>query len=1054
MATEGPGTPEASSRIGGAEKDLQDKSRGHTKEESRQASFQPSAPLNTSQRLRSEGSKQPSFLQSPRSDRSRGQTKEESRKPTLDLSPGRRSDASRQPSVQSFSLDTSRGRRSEGIRQPTFQNEETHKALSNFQRECDASEALTQADELMNSGNFDELVRSLERLLGLFAPQLGHLQAAKRFCRKVLLLSEGVRVEAQERLQRRVDSLEHERSVSGKAYLQELANLRSKTRQVEEDRVSFSNADGYYWDALEALPEEQRGLVADVIAEKLRCHSSQSVGATIAEFQAISREYTARLKELEDGRLQLLDELHKAKRAVEMLEKQLDLRAAEARAMEQARLDDFNWQQRCRLLESQLEQQEMRMEGMMQELARLRPIADEGRLAKLEKEVEEFRFSWAVRETEQSEDDSLASFAEQVATFTQAKPAEKSRLRRSLRASLKKDKDVAEMPTVENFLALTASLSRKKGSSIMERFAGAVHTIIKEQRDHHAKASDETQQKNTELEDKVEALNKEMKGVRRRALATTEELVEVKAQLKEANLLLQHERSRFEEHLRKMDVTDSPVYQDLLKQYEEALKMLEDTRHLLESANAYKLQTESLAAELKATEDSLLHPSQVAGIKAELRRTRYENEATQNANATLREAVETLTERLEVAEKRCQTTNAEVANVLATCDRTVYNRLYEDAIRRHERLADIWDALRVGLTPVEAAGEEADDDNLYYYSTSRSLRRSASTPGRLRDFDVPMDVRNMLVLNARAIGRLYGRQEPLLELRQLRRTPTPEVASAAGAGPTAVVLLRGSGVGARPHSAPSGSPRGNELRRSPRPGGRESPSPEPSSPPPPPATNAKVALAAVAAAVARTPSGASPEANAVLAAATVTSSRPSSRGSTRRPRTPARSSGAPSPSPQYALDAAPLSPPGCGEAAGEVSEAHGGLAPRPHSSCDVATYQAAAVVPTARPFSAGAGAGAAAALRRAQRQRGAFHTAPGGVAAGLTGCAESPTMPQGPALAQTQQSQETQLQALLQQHQQPLPPRTPRSGHGAAAEADARRPGSCGSRRRRVAPCR
>lgn len=98
-----------------------------------------------------------------------------------------------------------------------------------------------------------------------------------------------------------------------------------------------------------------------------------------------------------------------------------------------------------------------------------------------------------------------------------------------------------------------------------------------------------------------------------------------------------------------------------------------------------------LEDEVRDVAASQLHPSKVAELRADLKRTRHECQALSQANSVLRSSIATLQQRpLESVTPAVELANSatplpeEVSLIQDLCTRGVFNRLYEDAIRRRE----------------------------------------------------------------------------------------------------------------------------------------------------------------------------------------------------------------------------------------------------------------------------------------------------------------------------------------------------------------------------------
>lgn len=238
----------------------------------------------------------------------------------------------------------------------------------------------------------------------------------------------------------------------------------------------------------------------------------------------------------------------------------------------------------------------------------------------------------------------------------------------------------------------------------------------------------------------------------------------------------------------------------------------------LKTAKARMIQlsseNESLRTQIDACERNQLHPSRVAELLAELKRAKHELQASLSANTVLRSSLEQVRQQVEAAHRRdTNATDEKLRFTMGACDRTVFSRLYEDAIRRHEKISEILRGLAAAPAGTYAGDGEPEFAGLPGYVPFRvrsTAARSLSEP----------DIREMMVSNARDLRGLIGRlfDEPVRPPapRPAERVPleTPVVTPSLPASPAPRGSARGSpepGGGERPVSATGGAGRAASM---------------------------------------------------------------------------------------------------------------------------------------------------------------------------------------------------------------------------------------------------
>jgi len=209
-------------------------------------------------------------------------------------------------------------------------------------------------------------------------------------------------------------------------------------------------------------------------------------------------------------------------------------------------------------------------------------------------------------------------------------------------------------------------------------------------------------------------------------------------------------------------------------------------------------ENDKLKQEIDDCERNQLHPARVAETLAELRHLKHEHQAALNANAVLRSSLEVLRQQVSEGIKPCRdSTDEKLKFTLGTCDRTVFNRLYEDAVRRHEKIAEILRA--IAALPDEARScfdqDLAEFEGLPGYTPFRVKSLAA------RSLSEP-DIREMMVSNARDLGGQAAKPLFYEPLRLTTPRPEPERVLLE----TRVVSPNFSGPSAPPPASARGSP--------------------------------------------------------------------------------------------------------------------------------------------------------------------------------------------------------------------------------------------------------
>merc|ERR1711937_239719 len=172
------------------------------------------------------------------------------------------------------------------------------------------------------------------------------------------------------------------------------------------------------------------------------------------------------------------------------------------------------------------------------------------------------------------------------------------------------------------------------------------------------------------------------------------------------------------------------------KELQEALRLQEQACKAKDVDIQQQIQVNNnLEEELVASKCSMLHPSRVAVLRSEIRDLQHEHVASLATTQTLQAALDYLRTELQKLSGRTRDDDFEeqIAFILATTDRSVFSRLYEDALRRIMELARQIGGMRLSPHSSEGIGY------------GREMQRSTSAP-------VLTDLHGCLVTNAKDLA--------------------------------------------------------------------------------------------------------------------------------------------------------------------------------------------------------------------------------------------------------------------------------------------------------------
>eukprot|EP00928_Gymnodinium_smaydae_P022071 TRINITY_DN18654_c1_g5_i1.p1 TRINITY_DN18654_c1_g5~~TRINITY_DN18654_c1_g5_i1.p1 ORF type:complete len:1232 (+),score=285.54 TRINITY_DN18654_c1_g5_i1:255-3950(+) len=509
--------------------------------------------------------------------------------------------------------------------------------------------ALKRADEVLNSGAYDTLLRASQGALRVVeGSELQRLP--QKIIRKALAVccaSEMWELLENEKLRTRVKELEAQNLESSRAYLSELSLLRSQARAasasaeqggLDEKNWSFSGSDRYYWDALMVIPENWRAMVADVIVEKLKCFCTMSEGARMSELQTVLRKCASALQN--NGRAELTDQLSSALERADNLERKLLAQEEQCKSL---RKSEIRLEHDIRGAEFEIQRKEADLEAMQEKLVRFESARDRRATRRASYTgMDMAALIEVVQEADSDLDDdsdndcprcnALQEALQGKTTDCREKEMELAHQRCCFEQALKTERERVQKLETSLASTLEAVLSSEKRCTELEE---------------QLRSSEAERQAASEMRDEINRLLQDLDDVRSDA--------EVTAQL--------HEAAK----------TDAA----------EAEKRALEAELVADKAKRDRQEMKAEMERVQAEARHRFHPSRFAALQAEMRKTKQEYEATKNANEALRGTVESFWQRLLEAGADIEPGEEERLRLfLDNCKRTIFNRLHEDAIRR------------------------------------------------------------------------------------------------------------------------------------------------------------------------------------------------------------------------------------------------------------------------------------------------------------------------------------------------------------------------------------
>lgn len=453
---------------------------------------------------------------------------------------------------------------------------------------------------------------------------------------------------------------------------------------VAEVGIEFAEVHHYMWDAAEFLDQATQVLVCKVITEKLRCFKTQKEATTIAELAHLCRRMESYLKGT------ALEDHEKELKEVRM---KLYAREEEASSLvERLQVETAQYEQKERSYIGKLQQQERLRDSLQREL-----VDTQAQLAAMTAKSQELANELTVHK------DAEASMKKQSAAFA------KSRARI---LNVQKSSEDGSESSLEDFFArmlpdLVQHLTKEmKDQSLKNQFTPIVkslHQIWKSSRAKSQKTAAALEDAEREAAESSKKLE-ELEGARQKEKDAADAKVQsMKDRAERAEKNIVELQSNFMDNLRQ-----APAYVSLREDYEicrceleQTIKQLRAVQEEYEAncaeqeagwakqAEDHREQVQKLQNDLREVVESQLHPTQVAQLRADLKRAQHESQALTNTNNMLKDSLAALQKKLMESESERRRSAAtgikeEVRLLRDTCSRTVFSRLYEDAVRRSD----------------------------------------------------------------------------------------------------------------------------------------------------------------------------------------------------------------------------------------------------------------------------------------------------------------------------------------------------------------------------------
>lgn len=618
-----------------------------------------------------------------------------------------------------------------------------------------------------------------------------------------------------DRLRAKVTELTTSQLQSTKNYLEELSCLRRRLhnappptpRTNSEYVVQLSSADDsgkfslglgdrYAWEVIDVLPGELQAIVVAVLQEKLRCYSTQGQEIVLADLAALvkrvrrwhemqglpEREVVhAETRNLDHLTISDRRELKGMQKLNQELEAQLHDQVAVNKSLEEqctACHQEFAARQ---AEDASIRTDRAQLKSLQEQVAIFKQVHqsyDGGEQAKaLSAALSEAEDR--IKALERAADERAARCVRISEKLTPLENQDRAGLRESLVVFLSGIADLFDDPVINAWVdsmvqaVITKLIKTDAALEIQEVTRRGVERKLRDaERSKRDLECQLTEQKEAlaEAREKLAAMQQEVQ------VSTPGEVQDVESTQLYAQLLI-----RF----RDMEVDYSRVKGCLLAAEQRAFEAEEVTSRNKEVADLQVLTAQQLLQKLRVEHQDLteshkklqvkldnavqhaLHPARMAEVKAQVHRLQHECEATSNINTFFRAALESLRRRLgESMSSNLQGSQLRESIFCALADmgrlekmniddRSVFTRLYEDAVRRHDKGVDASDVKQAaGLSGPARIDSDLDVEvhlpaGFSPLSVQRILRPYASEP----------DVHKMRVTNARGLG--YWKAMPL-----------------------------------------------------------------------------------------------------------------------------------------------------------------------------------------------------------------------------------------------------------------------------------------------------
>eukprot|EP00439_Symbiodinium_sp_Y106_P077395 s477_g16.t1 len=406
---------------------------------------------------------------------------------------------------------------------------------------------------------------------------------------------------------------------------------------VAEVGIEFAEVHHYMWDAAEFLDQATQVLVCKVITEKLRCFKTQKEATTIAELAHLCRRMESYLKGT------ALEDHEKELKEVRM---KLYAREEEASSLvERLQVETAQYEQKERSYIGKLQQQERLRDSLQREL-----VDTQAQLAAMTAKSQELANELTVHK------DAEASMKKQSAAFA------KSRARI---LNVQKSSEDGSESSLEDFFArmlpdLVQHLTKEmKDQSLKNQFTPIVkslHQIWKSSRAKSQKTAAALEDAEREAAESSKKLE-ELEGARQKEKDAADAKVQsMKDRAERAEKNIVELQSNFMDNLRQ-----APAYVSLREDYEicrceleQTIKQLRAVQEEYEAncaeqeagwakqAEDHREQVQKLQNDLREVVESQLHPTQVAQLRADLKRAQHESQALTNTNNMLKDSLAAL----------------------------------------------------------------------------------------------------------------------------------------------------------------------------------------------------------------------------------------------------------------------------------------------------------------------------------------------------------------------------------------------------------------------------